>query len=273
MNLFQVIKISENTYQSVTLWNPLPNLPVYGGQLISQALQASYDTTANFRLHSLHCYFLHPGNMKSEINYCVTVIKDGRSFFIRKIDAIQNNKTIFTMNASFCKIEETNVGYQKKKPKVSHLEFINLNDMLLKTQSQELNEIIKNNLKVLYENFDIYVALENRIRYFRFSFKKKVNNTRDLSCFIAFISDFLLIEAGLIILGVDLISVRVKVIASVDHSLHIHQDLDLDEDTYYLVAECDRIMGTSVCCKGFILNSKMDRIATIYQEGMIKLNE
>ena len=79
---------------------------VYGGQVLGQALSAAEQTVSEDRpVHSLHAYFLRPGDVAAPIVYQVDPIRDGRSFTTRRVVAIQHGKAIFNMSASFQGIE------------------------------------------------------------------------------------------------------------------------------------------------------------------------
>lgn len=85
---------------------------VFGGQVAAQALVAAGRTVPRDRLvHSLHAYFLRPGDPSVPIVYNVDRIRDGRSFTTRRITAIQRGRAIFTMSASF-HLSERGVHHQ-----------------------------------------------------------------------------------------------------------------------------------------------------------------
>src|SRR5690349_19349572 len=79
---------------------------VFGGQVIGQALVAAYRTVDGRPPHSLHCYFLLPGDPKVPIIYDVDRIRDGKSFTTRRVNAIQHGQPIFSMAVSFHSDEE-----------------------------------------------------------------------------------------------------------------------------------------------------------------------
>src|SRR5262249_25144612 len=79
---------------------------VFGGQVIGQALVAALRTVENRPAHSLHGYFMLPGDPKVPIIYEVDRIRDGRSFTTRRVVAIQHGHAIFGMAASFHRDEE-----------------------------------------------------------------------------------------------------------------------------------------------------------------------
>jgi acyl-CoA thioesterase-2 len=80
---------------------------VFGGQVAAQALVAAGRTTPEDRpVHSLHAYFLRPGDPRAPIVYLVDRIRDGRSFTTRRVVGVQHGKAIFNLQASFAVHEE-----------------------------------------------------------------------------------------------------------------------------------------------------------------------
>lgn len=90
---------------------------VFGGQVIAQALVAAYRTVENRTCHSLHAYFIRPGDPKVPIIYQVDHSRDGRSFTTRRVVAIQHGKQIFNMAASF-HVKEDGWEHQAEMPEV-----------------------------------------------------------------------------------------------------------------------------------------------------------
>jgi acyl-CoA thioesterase-2 len=75
---------------------------VFGGQVAGQALVAAGRTVpADRPVHSLHAYFIRPGDPTVPLIYLVERVRDGRSFTTRRVSAVQHGKTIFTLSASF----------------------------------------------------------------------------------------------------------------------------------------------------------------------------
>jgi acyl-CoA thioesterase II len=79
---------------------------VFGGQVAAQALMAAGRTVEHGRVHSLHSYFLRPGDPTVPILYEVDRIRDGRSFTTRRVVAIQHGRAIFNLSSSFHDPEE-----------------------------------------------------------------------------------------------------------------------------------------------------------------------
>ena len=91
---------------------------VFGGQVAGQALMAAGRTVEHGRVHSLHSYFLRPGDPTVPILYEVDRIRDGRSFTTRRVVAIQHGRAIYNMEASFHDLEESSITHQFEMPEV-----------------------------------------------------------------------------------------------------------------------------------------------------------
>ncbi len=91
---------------------------IFGGQVAGQALVAAVRTVDDDRpVHSLHAYFLRPGDPTVPVLYQVDRIRDGRSFTTRRVVAIQHGRPIFNLSASF-HIEEPGYAHQDDMPDV-----------------------------------------------------------------------------------------------------------------------------------------------------------
>src|ERR1700728_4604175 len=91
---------------------------VFGGQVAAQALMAAGRTVERGRVHSLHSYFLRPGDPTVPILYEVDRIRDGRSFTTRRVVAIQHGRAIFNMQTSFQVDEDGYFDHQVAMPDV-----------------------------------------------------------------------------------------------------------------------------------------------------------
>ena len=79
---------------------------LFGGLVAAQALSAAYRTIEDIHVHSLHSYFLRPGDPEAPVIYDVDATRDGRSFATRRVVARQNGEAIYHLSASFHKVEE-----------------------------------------------------------------------------------------------------------------------------------------------------------------------
>ena len=93
-------QVSETDFIGRTQW--MPHGRVFGGQVLAQSLVAAMHTLPESRrVHSLHSYFLRAGDVNQEIRFEVEILRDGRSFSARRVKALQSDKPIFVLSASF----------------------------------------------------------------------------------------------------------------------------------------------------------------------------
>jgi acyl-CoA thioesterase-2 len=90
---------------------------IFGGHVIAQALMAAYKTVEDRICHSLHCYFIRPGDPSVPILYEVDRARDGKSFTTRRVTAIQHGEQIFNLASSF-QVPETGFEHQDSMPDV-----------------------------------------------------------------------------------------------------------------------------------------------------------
>ncbi len=86
---------------------------IYGGQVVAQALAAAYRTIEGRHCHSMHAYFIRPGDPKIPILFQVDRARDGGSFAVRRVVAIQHGKQIFNLAASF---QTPETGFEHQIP-------------------------------------------------------------------------------------------------------------------------------------------------------------
>jgi acyl-CoA thioesterase-2 len=92
---------------------------IFGGQVLAQSLNAANRSIDDERVaHSLHAYFLRPGNPKKQIVFEVDPTRDGRSFATRRVVAKQDGKPIFITSVSYQLIED-GLNHQAAMPEVT----------------------------------------------------------------------------------------------------------------------------------------------------------
>lgn len=101
----QVVALQEldtDLYMASESWRPALSRGAFGGQIVAQALMAASRTVpSGLLLHSMHSYFLRPGDTNYPIIYCVLRTRDGQSFSSRTVSATQKGKHVLTLQASF----------------------------------------------------------------------------------------------------------------------------------------------------------------------------
>jgi acyl-CoA thioesterase-2 len=113
----QLERIEENLFRGTS---PDPQGGrIFGGQVIGQSLLAAYETVETRICHSLHCYFIRPGDPSAPIVFEVDRSRDGGSFTTRRVVAVQRGKQIFNLAASF-KDAEDGFAHQSAMPPGPH---------------------------------------------------------------------------------------------------------------------------------------------------------
>ncbi|MEV5505229.1 acyl-CoA thioesterase [Streptomyces orinoci] len=114
LDLLDLERIEQDVFRGVSRHALIPR--VFGGQVAAQALVAAGRTVPEERpAHSLHAYFLRPGDPRVPIVYTVDRIRDGRSFTTRRVVAVQHGQPIFHLSASF-QAHEEGLEHQEAMP-------------------------------------------------------------------------------------------------------------------------------------------------------------
>lgn len=115
--ILQVERIETDIYRGPAFPSHLQR--TFGGQVAGQALMSATRTVGDeFGVHSLHGYFLRPGNPDAPAVFLVDRVRDGRSFVTRRVTGIQNGEAIFMMSASFHVMTDHGYEHQDKIPPV-----------------------------------------------------------------------------------------------------------------------------------------------------------
>jgi len=116
IDLRETLKLEQLEVNLFRGFSPAPDAGrIYGGQVIAQSLLAAYATVEGRVCHSLHCYFIRPGDPKIPIIFEVDRSRDGHSFTTRRVIAVQHGRQIFNLAASF-QTPETGFEHQAEMP-------------------------------------------------------------------------------------------------------------------------------------------------------------
>ena len=250
---------------------------VFGGHVIAQALAAAYKTVNDRLCHSLHAYFIRPGDPSTPIIYEVDRARDGGSFTTRRVVAIQNGKQIFNMAASF-QIEEPSWSHQHKMKDVKGPDgVLNRNE-----QRKLIVEKIPEKRRANFLNpkpieirdvdppdlFEPKPAPDKNFLWF------KVDGTLDTKdqwvhhCFLAYASDVSLLGSGNRPHGISAYSGDVM-LASLDHAMWFHHKLNFNDWHLY---EMDSPFsgGARSLNRGKVFTQDGTLIASVTQEGLMR---
>lgn len=275
IKLLSLERIEENLYrgQSQDLgWGT-----VYGGQVIGQALFAAMHTVPTDRqVHSLHAYFLRPGDVSAPIVYDVDRSRDGSSFTTRRVKAIQHGHPIFDMSASFQKVEP-GFDHQADMPKVPPPEEVPTDQERFEAQSGKLPEFMRGQalakrpieIRTVGEP-DVF--LEGKHPPERYVWLKATHQLPDTpglhQALLAYASDFSFITTSLKPHGVTWLTPGMQV-ASVDHAVWFHAPFRADEWLLH-VMESPRASGARGLVLGRIYSRDGKLVASTAQQGLIR---
>ena len=251
---------------------------VYGGQVVAQALMAATKTVHRERLaHSLHAYFLRPGDPAAPIDYKVERDRDGQSFSTRRVVAVQHCRPIFNMSASF-QIVETGLDHTVAMPAVAAPDTLPSElDELRRTADRipepQRSQWLKRERPFEYravERIDWLVPTRHAPiahNWFRPAAPVPANPAMG-RCLLAYASDMTLLDTCLLPHGIAWTDPALQV-ASIDHALWFHGDPPLDDWLLY-VQDSPASGGARGMNRGLIYAQGGRLIATAMQEGLIR---
>ncbi len=250
---------------------------VFGGQVLGQALNAAIRTMENDHVvHSLHAYFLLPGDIKIPILYQVERLRNGRSFSTRRVTAIQHGQVIFNLAASF-QAEQSGVDHQDTMPTVPGpeglLSFGELRQQLAESAPVEIRRYLQAEFPVEVRPVEPGNPLQPEKRaplgYYWFRVPQPLPDDPNLhKCILAYASDANLLGAAMRPHGLSFLDPRLK-IASLDHAMWFHRPFRADEWLLYAV-QSPNASGARGLAWGHIYTQQGELVATTAQEGMIR---
>ena len=252
---------------------------VFGGQVIGQALVAASRTVAPDRkAHSLHAYFLRPGDPAIPIIYEVDRIRDGKSFVTRRVVAIQHGQAIFSMSASF-QVEEAGLDHQMPAPpEVPQPEALMSEEELKRQFMESATESVKKYWRrerpieirpVSLRHFMGREPLEPVQNVWFRATGALPEETAIHKCVLAYASDMMLLDTSLYPHGRTLFD-RDLQIASLDHALWFHRPFRADEWLLY-VMDSPSGSGGRGFTRGAIFTREGLHVASVAQEGLIRV--
>jgi acyl-CoA thioesterase-2 len=276
--LLDLERLEDNLYRGISPKEGWQR--VYGGQVLGQALVAAVRTISEPRpVHSLHAYFLLPGDPKIPIVYEVERTRDGGSFSTRRIKAIQHGRTMFAMSASFHKHEES-YEHQAEMPKVPPPEDLpsaaTLMTKLLDRLPESMRSYWQRERPFDMRPVDIsrYLTREksNPVQHVWIRASGRLPDDPSLhQCLLAYASDFTLLDTALIAHGKLLFDSDIQ-LASLDHALWFHRPFRADDWLLY-TQDSPNANGARGLCRGSIYSRDGQLVATVAQEGLIRRRE
>ncbi len=251
---------------------------VFGGQVLGQALSAAQATmTAPRDAHSLHAYFLRAGDIEHPIVYDVDRTRDGGSFSVRRVTAIQHGQVIFFCAASFQEREE-GVEHQLSMPEVPKPEDIDpahavpqevLAKLPIKIQ-RWLDRTGPFEFRHVYPRDELKPPKRPPFQQVWFRLSEPVGDAPELHrALLAYASDFQLLGTATFPHGISYYQPNVQM-ASLDHALWFHRPFRADEWLLYSI-DSPSAQGARGLARGQIFDRDGKLVASTAQEGMIRV--
>ncbi len=253
---------------------------VFGGQVLAQALVAASRTIKEERVaHSLHGYFILPGDIEAPIVYFVDRLRDGKSFATRRVTAIQHGRAIFNMAASF-QVEEEGAEHQGEMPEVPPPEELPRELDLIRRIADRIPERVR----ALYtQDRPIEVRPIDPVDPFvpetraplRQMWLRAIGTMPDEllkhQSVLAYASDYGLLGAALLPHALSFQMPHLQA-ATLDHALWFHRRFRADEWLLYSI-DSPSTAGARGFTRGSIFARDGTLVASVAQEGLIRLRD
>lgn len=249
---------------------------IFGGHVIAQALAAAYGTVPNRLCHSLHAYFIRPGDPSIPVIYSVDRARDGGSFTTRRVVAIQHGKQILNMSASF-HVAEEGWDYQHPMPDVEGPDKLlnraelrdNYVDQIpekwradfLRERPIEIREVAPRDLLNPVPVEDV-----NHL-WFRMEHAKGASPQMQ-HILLAYASDMNLLGSSLRPHGLTWFK-REVMSASLDHAMWFHGPINF-ENWHLYTMDCPFTGGARGFNRGAIYAQDGTLVASVAQEGLVR---
>jgi acyl-CoA thioesterase-2 len=275
VRVLTVEPVEEDLYRGIA--TPRGRGRSFGGQVIGQALMAATETVdADRPAHSLHGYFMRPGDATKPVLYQVERDRDGGSFTTRRVVAIQHGKPILNLAASF-HVAEPGLAHQDDMPDVPAPESLESEEQLGERLADKLPETFLKWLRmprpvemrptVLRPPFDPSARAPVQNLWFRVR-APIGNDTRLHRAALAFASDFGLLGVSMLPHGRGFTDPDMQ-FASLDHALWIHDDFRIDEWLLYAM-DSPWAGGARGFNRGRVFTRDGRLVANVAQEGLVR---
>jgi len=247
---------------------------VFGGQVAGQALVAAARTVEpeHVHVHSLHAYFLRPGDPSIPIIYDVDRIRDGRSFTTRRVVAVQHGKVIFNLAASFQKHED---GLEHELPMPTDVpdpETLPTFQERWAAHAEELGEWYTRprpiDIRVDLSVADRRRPLPPRQHVWLRAAGRLPDDPIVHTCVLTYASDMTLLDTTLLPHGGEYDESRLMM-ASLDHAMWFHRPFRADEWLLY-AQDSPSASGSRGLARGLVYRATGELVASVMQEGLIR---
>ena len=236
---------------------------------------ASKTIPADRQAHSLHGYFLRPGNPEIPILYKVDPLRDGKSFTTRRVLATQKGEAIFTLAASF-QVKEEGLEHQVDMPQVTRPEELMDEDQTIRYELEKgpdhLNDYFTSSLVQIRQVEPWNPVTANKTPPRQLSWmrtrEKLPTDSSVHQCVLAYLSDYTILNTASKHHGISYFQENVHIV-SLDHSMWFHNEFLADEWLLY-VQDSPSASGSRAFTRGLIYDLSGVLVASASQEGLMR---
>lgn len=249
---------------------------VFGGQVIAQSLYAACKTVEGRQPHSLHAYFLLPGDPEQPIVYEVDRLRDGRSFTTRRVLAIQKGEAIFAMSASF-QVDEPGYEHQMPMPDVPMPEDLPDREEMAQSILPHMPDAVQAYYQrkrpieirpVELERYRTGGKMEPKFNVWIRAMEPLPDEPALHQSVLAYASDLMLLDSSLIAHGTTVFDQKIQG-ASLDHALWFHRPFRADDWLLY-AQDSPSTSGARGFSRGMVFDRQGHLVASVAQEGLVR---
>jgi acyl-CoA thioesterase-2 len=276
VSLLTLERLEENLFRGQS--RDIGTKYVFGGQVLGQSLSAAQHTVDNERaVHSIHAYFLRAGDINAPIVFDVDRSRDGHSFSVRRVTAIQHGKPILVLAASF-QISEPGVEHQSHMPEVPQPEDIPVQEPPSAVQMEKLSAKMQRwltrmgpfEMRPVYPRDELQPSKRPPYQQVWFRLTQKIGDDVNMHrAMLAYASDFYLLGTTTFPHAISYYQPNVQM-ASLDHALWFHRPFRIDEWLLY-VLDSPTAQSARGLARGSIYTRDGVLVATVAQEGLIRV--
>lgn len=261
---------------------PQPIGRVFGGQVLAQSVIAAGRTVANEgagdgsrRIHSLHGYFLRPGDDQRPINFLVERMRDGASFSARRVHAVQDGRLLLSMITSF-QDQAEGLEHQTEMPTVPGPDSLKSDaEVLAGIDHPAAKHVVQRRaIEIKHVEGSLYLEPSDKVaeQHVWFRVPRDIGNDPLLhAAVLAYSSDYSLLEPILRKHGLVWGDPRLRP-ASLDHAMWFHREPRADDWILYRQASPSAQNGRGLG-HGLMFSQDGTLMASVAQEGMVRVKE
>jgi acyl-CoA thioesterase-2 len=274
--LLQLERLEDNLFRGQS--RDIGTKYVFGGQVLGQALSAAQQTVEGGRsVHSVHAYFLRAGDITAPIVFDVDRARDGHSFSVRRVTAIQHGQPILVFAASFQKTEP-GVEHQFNMPEVPQPEDVETThspepEVMAKLPAKMqrwLSRMGPFEMRPIYPRDEVKPPKRPPYQQVWFRLNHRIGDDPELhQSLLAYASDFYLLGTTTFPHGISYYQSNVQM-ASLDHAMWFHRPFRVDDWLLYSL-DSPTAHNARGLARGLIYTRDGTLVASVAQEGLIRV--